>query len=226
MKSISLLCVLAGLTSVLSGREPTPSDGTRAVQSPTSDTEESAVRDPFAEESAEKPKVKISDPLQPVNRAFFQFNDGLYFWVLKPVATGYGKVAPEPFRHSIRRAFVNIRFPVRLINNLLQGKFKGAGVETARFLVNSTVGIGGLFDPAQEEWELQPFLEDLDQTFGFYRLPPGPYLNWPIFGPSSIRGTVGTIGDSFLTPLHYVDSSAISLGTRAGFRAGRIFPAG
>jgi phospholipid-binding lipoprotein MlaA len=109
---------------------------------------------------------------------------------------------------------VNARYPVRLVNNLLQAKFKGAGIETARFLVNSTVGIGGLFDPAQDEWKLRPYPEDLDQTLGFYRMPPGPYFDWPLFGPSSARGTVGTVGDGFLVPWTYIDGAAVFYGTR------------
>ena len=88
------------------------------------------------------------------------------------------------------------------------------GIETVRFVVNSTVGIGGLFDPAREEWELRAFPEDLDQTLGFYGLKPGIYFNWPLFGPSSIRGTVGTVGDSFLSPWPYIDGVAVLYGTR------------
>jgi phospholipid-binding lipoprotein MlaA len=151
-----------------------------------------------------------------MNRAFFAFNDKLYFWVLKPAAIGFETVFPEPFRQSVKRAFVNARYPIRVVNNLFQGKFKGTGIETARFLINSTVGIGGLFDPAGDEWKLPPYPEDLDQTLGFYRLPTGIYLNWPVFGPSSVRGTVGTIGDSFLSPWNYINGAAVSYGTRIG----------
>ena len=92
----------------------------------------------------EKPAVQVADPLEPVNRAFFVFNDRLYFWVLKPVARGYGFVVPEPLRIGIRNAFTNILMPVRFVNSLLQGKVKGAGRELARFVVNSTIGMGTL----------------------------------------------------------------------------------
>ncbi|MHC1764814.1 MAG: VacJ family lipoprotein [Verrucomicrobiia bacterium] len=183
---------------------------------PAESGEEEPFRDPFADDSEDAGAPTIADPLQKVNRAFFTFNDKLYSWVLKPIAKGYARVAPEPFRQSIRSAFMNARYPVRFVNNLLQGKFRGAGVETLRFLVNSTVGIGGLFDPAQDEWEFAPSVEDLDQTLGFYRFPTGIYLNWPVFGPSSVRGTAGMAGDSFLSPLNYVDNLAVTYGTRVG----------
>lgn len=181
-----------------------------------SDAEDSEFRDPFAQEhEVGRPIREVKDPLEKINRAFFRFNDKLYFWVLKPVARGYNKVAPEPFRQSVRHFFVNLRYPVRAANNLLQGKFKGAGLETSRFLINSTVGIGGLFDPAWDEWHLQPYPEDLDQTLGFYRIPPGIYLHWPVFGASSVRGTAGMLGDSLLSPWNYVDEVALVYGTRA-----------
>ena len=186
-----------------------------SIPSAVRDTEAEEFHDPFAKpESEARPKAKISDPLEGMNRAFFKFNDKLYFWVLKPVAKGYNKVAPQEFRASIQRFFVNARYPVRLVNNLLQGKFKAAGIETTRFLINSTVGIGGLFDPARDEWNFVPRPQDLDLTLGFYRLPTGIYFDWPLFGPSSVRGTVGLFGDGMLVPWTYVDGAFVFYGTR------------
>ena len=156
--------------------------------------------DPFDTESSAKP---VQDPMETVNRSFYRFNDRVYHWVLKPVAKGYEKVLPEPARISFRMFFTNVKAPVRVANCLFQRKVKGAGRETGRFLINATVGIGGLFDPASY-WNIEPQEEDLDQTLGFYGVPPGAYVNWPIFGPSSIRGTIGTVGDSFLNPLFYL----------------------
>jgi phospholipid-binding lipoprotein MlaA len=174
--------------------------------------------DPFASETeSPRSETRVSDPLERMNRAFYKFNDKLYFWVVKPSAKAYGKVAPAEFRVSIRNAFHNLSFPVRGANNLLQGKFKRTGIETARFLINSSVGIGGLFDPAHDEWQLDAHSEDLDQTLGFYGLPSGAYLNWPVFGPSTIRGTVGRIGDSFLqiAPWRYFESGWVTVGVRS-----------
>jgi hypothetical protein len=95
-------------------------------------------------EPVEASAETVPDPLEPLNRAFFEFNDKLYFWMLKPVATGYKTVVPEEVRVCTRNFFHNLAFPVRFVNNLLQGKFFGAFEETCGFLVNSTVGLGGL----------------------------------------------------------------------------------
>jgi phospholipid-binding lipoprotein MlaA len=214
MKVLSFFLILIALSRPTWADDSSFSPGSHPVQDASSDAEEQDFHDPFAKEG-ETSKARVSDPLEPMNRAFYKFNDKLYLWVLKPAATGYSKVAPEPFRLSIKRFFVNVRYPVRVVNNLLQGKFKGAGVETARFLVNSTLGIGGLFDPARDEWEWQPRPEDLDQTLGFYGLPTGIYFHWPLYGPSSVRGTVGTLGDSFLSLWNYIDGPAVMYGTRA-----------
>jgi phospholipid-binding lipoprotein MlaA len=217
MKLLCTLCPLLSAVWLVAAADPPTPAAPRPLEGAAAETDDATFHDPFATENdAGRAKATIADPLERVNRAFFRFNDRLYFWVLKPVAKVYGKVAPEPFRQSVKRAFINARYPVRVVNNLFQGKFRGAGVETVRFLVNSTVGIGGLFDPAEDEWRLQPYPEDLDQTFGFYRIPTGIYLNWPVFGPSSVRGTVGTIGDSFLSPWNYIDGLALTYGTRAG----------
>lgn len=145
----------------------------------------------------------ISDPLEPINRIFFTFNDKLYFWLLKPVAKGYSKVVPEPARVGVRNFFSNLLTPVRLVNCILQGKFKSAGTEALRFLINSTVGFLGFQDVAKQEGHLETQEEDLGQSLGVYGLGPGIYINWPIFGPSSLRDTVGMIGDFFLDPVNY-----------------------
>jgi phospholipid-binding lipoprotein MlaA len=165
--------------------------------------------DPFAAENAPAhPQVKIADPLESVNRRFFWFNDKLYFWVLGPGARAYSKAAPSSLRSSVQRFFVNTRYPVRLVNNVLQGRVESAGQETARFVLNTTLGLAGFFDPAQE-LKLKPQPADLDQTLGVYGIGPGVYLDWPILGPSSVRGSVGIAGDTLLTPGTYLDTEII-----------------
>jgi len=153
------------------------------------------------------------DPLEPLNRVFFTFNDRLYFWVLKPVATGYKAVfADEDVRTCFSNAFHNILAPVRFVNNLLQGKIVGAGHELASFVINSTLGIAGLADPAHHEFGLVASDEDLGQTLGSYGVGNGFYICWPFLGPSSLRDTVGTVGDSFLDPLAHLTMSGQSVG--------------
>ena len=157
----------------------------------------------------------IADPLEPINRVFFHFNDKLYFWVLKPVATGYKKVAPEPLRISVRNFFSNLFTPIRVVNCLLQGKFKGFGEELLRLVANSTVGMLGFMDPAKTALNLERQDEDLGQTLGLYGFGPGFFINWPILGPSSLRDTVGSVGDGFIDPLNYlVDSTMYNAATR------------
>jgi len=149
------------------------------------------------------PPVTPSDPFEPINRAFFHFNDKLYFWFFKPVATGYSAVVPEPARVSVRNFFKNLTFPIRFINCLLQAKLDGAGNELGRFMVNSTVGLAGFFDVAKK-YDITAQDEDLGQTLGSYGIGSAFYINWPIFGPSSLRDTFGMVGDSFLDPLNYM----------------------
>lgn len=153
----------------------------------------------------ETPEVMVSDPFESLNRVFFTFNDRLYFWVLKPVGKVYTAVlADEVVRGSIRAAFHNVLAPVRVANNLLQGKLKQSGTELARFAINTVLGAGGLGDPAAEEFGLEKANEDFGQTLGYYGVGEGVYICWPFFGPSSARDTVGMAGDYLLNPLFYI----------------------
>lgn len=149
---------------------------------------------------------EIADPLEPMNRFFFHFNDKLYFYFLKPVASGYKKVVPSPLRVSIGNFFDNIMYPIRFVSCLFQGRVEGAAVETGRFILNSTGGIAGLFDPAEGVFEGEKYDEDLGQAMGSWGLGHGFYLDLPFFGPSSLRDGVGTIGGIFLDPLNYLYS--------------------
>lgn len=147
--------------------------------------------------------VEIPDPLEPWNRAVFTFNDTFYFWVFKPFATGYNAVIPEDFRICFRNAFNNAVMPVRFLNNVFQLKFENAGIELARFLINSTIGFGGLVDAA-DYINLKPREEDFGQTLGWYGLDHGFYFVWPFLGASSARDTVGMAADSFLNPVNWL----------------------
>jgi len=168
----------------------------------------------FLQEEGEE-VVTIADPLEPLNRAVFHFNDKLYFWFLKPAARGYNYVFPEQFRICVRNFFVNLLFPVRFVNSILQGSFNAAAVELSRFVVNSTLGLGGLFDPSSRGLNLPMQDEDLGQTFGVYGLGHGFFLTVPVLGPYTARSLVGWVGDGFLDPVTwYVDPLLLSWGVK------------
>jgi phospholipid-binding lipoprotein MlaA len=182
-------------------------------QQPRADDED---REPF-----EVAPQQVPDPLRPLNRAFFHFNDKLYFWVLKPVAKVWGAFIPHGVRVCIRNVYHNVLFPVRFMNNVFQGKFEAAGTEIGRFTINTTLGIGGMFDFAHTQYGLDPREEDFGQTLGHYGMQPVFYLNWPILGPSSLRDTIGSAVDTFLNPLTYilffgVDNTGVSVAVRSG----------
>jgi phospholipid-binding lipoprotein MlaA len=163
---------------------------------------EAADKETEREDTVEE--VTIADPIEPFNRVMFQFNDKLYFWALKPVARGYNAVVPEPVRLSVRNCFRNVKMPIRFVNSLFQGKFMGAGTELARFGINTTMGVAGFFDVAKSKFDLDPYDEDFGQTLGFYGMGGLMYIVWPILGPSTVRDTIGTAGDSFLNPVSYI----------------------
>ncbi len=168
-------------------------------------TDESATghADQSADEEFEEEKT-IPDPLEKWNRIMFTVNDRLYFWVLKPAAQGYNKVVPEWGRVRVRNIFKNAAMPIRFVNCVLQLKFHSAAKEIGRFLVNSTGGIGGMFDVLADNPNAQMSDRDLGQTLGKYGIGDGFYLVWPFFGPSSMRDTAGLAGDSFLDPINYL----------------------
>jgi phospholipid-binding lipoprotein MlaA len=169
------------------------------------------------DEYADEDVVLISDPLIGMNKGLYVFNDKMYFWVLKPVARGYGFIIPEELRVAIRNVFYNVRFPVRFINCLLQGKGRKAGYEFGQFFINTTVGFAGLANVAANYPDLQPTKEDLGQTFAVWGIGNGAYLMLPFFGPSSVRDGLGRLGDTFLDPIWWLfDDIWVSLGIRAG----------
>ena len=151
----------------------------------------------------EDPESPLPDPLEPLNRAFYHFNDKLYFWFLKPVGIGYETVLPLLARVSIRNFFSNLMMPVRAISCLLQGKFKGVGIELTRFMVNTSAGFLGFQDVAKIALDMPLQDEDLGQTLAFYGISPGLYLTLPFLGPTTLRGAVGWGGQAFLNPLNY-----------------------
>lgn len=198
--------------------EPAAVDAARsaekeAARPPASDDPEADFEafEEFDQEFVDE-SVEVADPLRPVNRAIFVFNDRLYFWVLKPVAKGYNFILPEVARRGVRNFFSNLFTPIRFVNCALQGKGSAAAREVARFVANTTLGVAGFWDPARELYGLQISNEDLGQTLGAYGLGNGFYLVWPVLGPSTLRDTVGFFGDLYVNPINYLEPTSLSIG--------------
>lgn len=156
----------------------------------------------------------VPDPLYYFNYAMYGFNDFFYLNILEPVAKGYKVVVPKPVRGGIKNFFHNLLFPVRFVNNILQADIENAGKEVGIFVINTTVGVLGFGQVAQNNFDLHTENEDLGQTFGHYGLGNGFYLVLPILGPSSLRDTLGLVGDSFITPVNYVYPWELQWGMR------------
>jgi phospholipid-binding lipoprotein MlaA len=179
--------------------------GTETVKEPAVNAGDVETAAPEAEgppeEAAEgKP---LPDPIEPVNRVFFTFNDRFYFWVMKPAATVYNTVVPEWGRVRVRNVFHNAAMPIRFVSSLLQLKVRSAAFELGSFMVNSTWGLGGMFEIVRKPPDLHTN-EDLGLAFGHYGVGEGFYIVWPFIGPSCLRDTVGLAGDSFLYPVNYI----------------------
>jgi phospholipid-binding lipoprotein MlaA len=161
------------------------------------------VRSPILPEASELDDTADYDPWQPFNEVMFSFNhDVLDRFLVKPVATAWDTVIPRPARRAFARAIDNLDMPRRLVNNVLQFRPLGAGREVGRFLVNSTVGVAGLFDVASSI-DLEKSDADTGQTLALYGLGPGPYLVLPTMAPSTLRDVVGTTADGMLDPLGF-----------------------
>jgi phospholipid-binding lipoprotein MlaA len=155
----------------------------------------------------------IADPFKGWNMVWFHFNDAMYHGVFKPVATGYAWAIPAKPRQWVRNFFTNMLFPVRFVNNIFQGKFDAAYMETSKFIANTSWGLLGFADVTsgmKRNWEPErPTADGFGQTLGKAGLGHGVYLVWPFLGPSSIRESVGWVGDTLLDPLTYCDLTFI-----------------
>lgn len=162
------------------------------------------------EEDIESESSIVYDPFEVFNRVVFDFNDLIFNAVIHPIATGYTAITPDKVQNGAKNFFKNLRYPVRLVGNLLQGKFYGAWVETGRFTVNSTLGLCGVMTPSDKIENLSRVpSEDFGQALGAYGMAEGPYLVLPIFGPTNFRDLLGLIGDRasnpFIKPWNVID---------------------
>lgn len=168
-------------------------------------SEQAGEFDEFDDEFAEHDKAmdEIFDPLSGYNIWMTGVNDTLMINVVEPASDGYRYVVPEQGRQSVNNFFKNLYYPVSLVNNLLQLEVVDSGTETARFLINTTIGILGLFDPADAWFDIKPKVEDFGQTLGYYGTGSGFPVVLPFFGQRNLRDITGTVVDGFVDPLYY-----------------------
>ncbi|WP_231902377.1 MlaA family lipoprotein [Microbulbifer thermotolerans] len=190
--------------------DPFAADGNDAE----SEAEASTLEDEYgfdpAEEFASEEEPAQRDPWEGFNRAVFRFNDTADRWVLKPVATSYRQITPIFMQTGISNFFGNLREITNSFNSLLQGKWGQAGNDAGRFLVNSTVGVAGLFDVAKHVGLESGEGEDFGQTLAVWGMPSGPYVVLPFMGPSTLRDAPGGVVDWYTNPLTYINHDQTS----------------
>ncbi len=164
---------------------------------------------------------EIYDPWENTNRAVFNLNDKLDIYLLEPVARTYGKITPSPLQKGVTSFFENLRYPRYLVSDLIQFKFGQALSHTGRFLINSTIGLAGIIDVA-EDMGLEEHYEDFATALAYYEVPAGPYMVVPFIGSSNIRDFSGSVVDRLLNPIYWLgefdeiddtDAMRISIGT-------------
>ena len=195
-------------TQGLSDARPVADQTPAPAPSTMQDAAPDELLDPFAR--ADEGAGEEYDPWEPFNTNIFEFNRQVDRYVLKPVAKGYNFLLPDWVQVSISNFYYHLRFPPRLLNNVFQGKFKGAGIEVGRFLVNSTLGGAGIIDVAKD-MGLQTPEEDTGQTLGYYGVKPGPYLVLPLLPPFTVRDFAGFLGDIALNPINWLVAPIIEV---------------
>ncbi len=156
------------------------------------------------------------DPLAPLNEKMFTFNLKLDDWILRPVASGYASITPQPVRERVGRFFNNARVIPRFANNLFQLKLAEAGGEVARFGINSTLGVVGLFDPADDWFGIKEHPNDFGLTIRYYDIPTGPYVMLPFLGPSTVGDAIGIAADGAMDPISYFVPFYVSIAVSVG----------
>lgn len=149
------------------------------------------------------PMTQREDSFEGYNRAMFAFNQQADKYVIKPIVKGYQHITTPEIREHLSQALDNIHEPLSGVNHTLQGDIKQAGTDVARFAINLTLGLGGLFDVASG-WGLRKDLSNFDKTFAKWCVESGPYVVLPIAGPSTVRGTAAKVADAYGDPIYYV----------------------
>lgn len=167
----------------------------------TSDVPVDFLNDDFYSDEAES--ELFNDPLEPVNRMFFTFNDKMFIWVMEPVATFYSHAVPKDIRGCVRSFFRNLQEPVRFVSSLLQGRFSDSFKVLGRFVINSTLGIYGFADAAGNEFGIKPIEASMGETLQSWGIGDGFYLVIPLYGSSTLREITGDVIDSAeMTPYY------------------------
>lgn len=210
--AVLLTIICFGFCGCSNKATPEPSEQTNNTSSDTHDVnhkiEENseAIEDEFEDEFETQKIDNDFDPLSRYNRSMTHFNDKMITYALNPVSEAYAYIIPQPLRIGLSNFIKNINFPVRLTNNLLQGKFQNVSDEVERFIVNSTVGLAGLMDPAQTYMHIPEHKEDFGQTLGYYGVGSGFHIVLPFLGPSNLRDLAGVTLDAYVSPLVNVRS--------------------
>jgi len=191
-----VLIVASGLSACASSQNPVAEPRGALIAPDDSGAQQSPGETFYSEERA--------DRLEPFNQTMFTFNRKADDWVLHPVAAKWAYVMPQPARASISRFFKNVGVIPRFANDLFQLQFKQGGTEVARFGINSTVGVAGLFDPADKWFGLKQEDNDFGLTLAKYGVGEGPYLVLPLLGPSTVRDALGGFADGAMNPVSYV----------------------
>lgn len=236
MMSIMMVTAIAGCSAapasvravdmVVVSTSPGPSfDPESAATSPDEGTGAVSGQDEFHDPFAQPGEIAVEeegDPWEPFNTVMFEFNRKVDKYALKPVAQAYDFVLPDPVQVGVDNFFHNVRFVPRLLNNLFQEKAKGAGIELGRFLINTTVGVAGFFDPAKHWWHLETSDEDSGQTLGFYGVKQGPYLVLPFLPPLTLRDGLGYVADRALDPVTWLVFAVTPGGSQTTYTLGQF----
>ena len=158
------------------------------------------LEDPFAS-NLDAPEM--SDPFEDYNRFMFDFNEGFYDNIMEPIVREYREAVNENVRMGFGNIFDNAMAPLKLVSSFLQGDIDKTGRVIGRTIINTTLGLGGMFDVADKAFDIKDVNEDLDQVLGTYGVPTGPYVVLPLFGPSSVRNIFGRAGGMFLSPTYH-----------------------
>ncbi len=158
------------------------------------------LEDPFASKSS---ALEMSDPFEDYNRFMFDFNESFYENIMEPIVREYRDIVNEDVRMGISNIFANAMAPLKLVSSLLQGDVDKTSRVVGRTIINTTLGLGGMFDVASSAFDIDDVNEDLDQVLGSYGVPTGPYVVLPLFGPSSVRNVFGRVGGIFLSPTYH-----------------------